>query len=115
MSNTRPHVHINLREVSTRNNAARRVIAGFSAALPTLAEVWQYLGHALSDATLLSSEIVNLSDQLLRARLDRANILAAARATLAAHDESEPDPLFYLRDELEAQGSSSERQSQERR
>lgn len=106
---------LELREISTRNDAAHRVIAGFSAALPTLAEVWQYLDRALSDVTLLSSEIVNLSDRLNRARLDRANILAAARATLAAHDEGESDPLFYLRDELEAQASSSERQSEERR
>lgn len=115
MSNTRPHIHIELREVSTRNDTARRVIAGFSTALPTLAEVWQYLDRALSDVILLSSEIVSLSDRLHRARLDRANILAAARATLAAHDEGESDPLFYLRDELEAQASFTARQSQERR
>jgi hypothetical protein len=38
----------------------------------------------------------------LRARL--ANLVAAARATLSAHDDGEPDALYYLRDELEAQG-----------
>ena len=36
-------------------------------------------------------------------RLDRANLLAAARATIAAHHDGEPDPLAYLRDELNVQ------------
>ncbi|MFI5955541.1 hypothetical protein [Cryptosporangium sp. NPDC051539] len=29
-----------------------------------------------------------------------ANLIAAARATLAAHADGEADPLYYLRDEL---------------
>ncbi len=32
------------------------------------------------------------------------NLAAAARATLAADHDGEPDPLYYLRDELHAQG-----------
>jgi hypothetical protein len=35
-------------------------------------------------------------------RLDRANLLAAIRATLAADGEGEPDPLGYLRDEIDS-------------
>jgi hypothetical protein len=38
-------------------------------------------------------------------RLDRANLLAAIRATLAADAEGEPDPLGYLRDELDTTGA----------
>jgi hypothetical protein len=34
-------------------------------------------------------------------RLDRANLLAAIRACLAAHADGEPDPLGYLRAELD--------------
>lgn len=46
--------------------------------------------------------IARLSADLKSARLDRANLLAAMRAALAAHADGEPDPLFYLRDELNA-------------
>jgi hypothetical protein len=38
------------------------------------------------------------------ARLDRANLAAAALASIAAQHDGEPDPLSYLRDELRAQG-----------
>ena len=34
-------------------------------------------------------------------RLDRANLLAAIRAALAAARDGEADPLAYLRDELD--------------
>jgi hypothetical protein len=33
-----------------------------------------------------------------------AHLLAAARATLSAEQEGEPDPMWYLRDELRATG-----------
>lgn len=46
--------------------------------------------------------IARLSADLKSVRLDRANLLAAMRAALAAHADGEPDPLFYLRDELNA-------------
>jgi hypothetical protein len=42
-------------------------------------------------------------------RLDRANLAAAAFATIAAHQDGEPDPLSYLRDELGAQGHDPNR------
>ncbi len=35
---------------------------------------------------------------------DWHDLIAAARATLGAHADGEPDALYYLRDELEAQG-----------
>ena len=40
--------------------------------------------------------------ELEAVRLDRANLLAAIRATLAADAEGESDPLGYLRDELDS-------------
>ena len=103
MPDALPHVNINLQEVTTRNEAARHIIAGFSAAIPVLADIWQSLDDALNDVPLLSAEILLLSAELQATRLNRANLLAAARATIAAHHDGETDPLFYLRDELRAQ------------
>jgi hypothetical protein len=40
--------------------------------------------------------------------MDRANLLAAIRATLAAHADDETDPLYYLRDELNARQISAQ-------
>ncbi len=109
MPNTNAHININLEEVTTRNETARHVVAGFSAAMPTLAEIWRLLEDALSDVPALSAEVTRLSAEVQHARLDRANLLAAARATIAAHHDGEPDPLSYLRDELDANGSGGQR------
>ena len=100
MPDTFPHVNIDLEEIATRNDTARHMIAGFSAEMPTLAEIWRYLEDALRDVPALTAEITRLSSDLQHARLDRANLLAAARATIAAHHDGETDPLSYLRDEL---------------
>lgn len=51
---------------------------------------------------ILAAVVTRLSAELEATRLERANLLAAMRATLAAHAEGERDPLFYLRDELNA-------------
>jgi hypothetical protein len=98
-----------LPEVATRNRFARHVVAGFSAAFPTLADIWRYLDTALTDSPALSAEIARLRAELAGVRLNLANLAAAALATLAARDEGEPDPLSYLRDELRAQGHGSGR------
>jgi len=95
---------VDLQEAAARHHAARRIIAGFSAAAPTLAEIWQQLQAALADTPALSAEITRLRAELAGTRLDRANLLAAARAVITAHLEGEPDPLSYLRDELQARG-----------
>jgi ABC-type transporter Mla subunit MlaD len=99
---TFPYVSINLQEVETRSETARHVIAGFSTTLPALADVWSHVRDALNDVPVLSAEINRLAAELQTARLGRANLLAAARATLAASRDGEPDPLYYLRDELAA-------------
>lgn len=49
-------------------------------------------------------EIDRLARMLAVARRCHQNLAAAARATVAAADDGEPDPLYYLRDELQAQG-----------
>jgi hypothetical protein len=108
MPNTLPHSNVNLQEVCTRNDAARRIIAGFAKAMPTLADIWQFLGSALDDASSLAAEITRLSADLGNTRLDRANLAAAARATIAAHAEGEANPLWYLRDELAAHQAPSD-------
>jgi hypothetical protein len=59
---------------------------------------------SLSDIPPLCDEISSLRLYLGIARLTRANLAAAGRATLAAAAEHEKDPLYYLRDELTAQG-----------
>jgi hypothetical protein len=102
--NASRHSSINLPEVHARNDAARHIITGFAASLPVLADIWQYVTDALDDERALSAEITRLSTELQDTRLDRANLLAAARATIAAYHEGEPDPLYYLRDELDARG-----------
>jgi hypothetical protein len=96
----RPRYGVNLRVVYTRTNSARGVVAGFATAMPTLAEFWQHLDQALADVPALGAIIARLTGELDRTRLDRANLLAAMRAALAAHADGEADPLGYLRDEL---------------
>jgi hypothetical protein len=91
-------------EVDTRNRTARHIVAGFETVMPSLADIWRFIDAALADAPALSAEITRLRDELDDTRLDRANLLAAARATIGAYLDGEPDPLSYLRDELDARG-----------
>jgi hypothetical protein len=105
--NRPPSAGIDLQEVAARNDAARRIVAGFSTAMPTLTDIWRYLERVLNDTSALSTEITRLSTELHDTRLDQANLLAAIRATLAADAEGEPDPLAYLRDELDSPETAS--------
>ena len=93
MTNPRPHYRANLDQIAVRNQAARRMIAGFSAEMPVLAEFWRNLDTALADNLILCTEVTRLSIELADTRMDRANLLAAIRATIAAHADGEPDPL----------------------
>jgi hypothetical protein len=63
----------------------------------------------------LSAEITRLRRRLTASLNDFNNLLAAARATLSAHADGEEDPLFYLRDELTAQGQLRAEQSRQER
>lgn len=109
MTNTHPHSGIDLERIAAGNQTARRMISGFSAQMPALAEFWRTLDNALADNLTLTAEVTRLTAELTATRLDTANLLAAARATLAAYASGEADPLYYLRDELEARQALPER------
>jgi hypothetical protein len=91
-----------LQEVTTRNRAVQMIVAGLAADRP--AKIWEYLIDALADTPALTAEITQLRALIAEERLDRANLAAAALATISAHRDGEADPLSYLRDELTAQG-----------
>jgi hypothetical protein len=92
---------VNLYAVYARHDNACRVVAGFAAATPVLAEAWRQVGRALDDVPALGAAVARLSAELADTRLDRASLLAAIRAALQADVDGEVDPLAYLRDELE--------------
>jgi hypothetical protein len=92
---------ITLLAVYVRNDEARRMLAGFAATTPVLSPLWQQLDRALADVPALGSVVARQTAELAGSRLDRANLIAAIRAALAADAEGEADPLCYLRDELD--------------
>jgi hypothetical protein len=96
-----------LPEALTRNRTARQLTQGLAGQLP--AGIWRSLTTAFADTPALAAEITELRTELASVRLDRANLAAAALATIAAHHDGEPDPLSYLRDELRAQGYPPQR------
>jgi hypothetical protein len=100
-----------LLEANARADTAHNIITGFSLAVPALADLWQQVHASLSDIPVLASEITRLDAALASARLDRANLAAAAKVAITAHLNSDPDPMSYLRDELAAQGFSVSRDS----
>ena len=109
MTDSQPYDRTDIEEIAARNEIARRMIAGFSAEMPALADFWRHLDTALTDNLALSAEVTRLNAELTATRLDRANLLAAVRAALAAHADGEADPLYYLRDELNARQMPSAR------
>ncbi|HEU5156029.1 MAG TPA: hypothetical protein VFU43_03470 [Streptosporangiaceae bacterium] len=104
MTNTPHVVHVDLQEAAARNHTARDVLAELSTAIPPLSGIWRLLDAALADTPALTAEILRLAALHLAERRAYADLLAAARATLAADRDGEPDPLYYLRDELTASG-----------
>ena len=108
MPNTHQTNQTDLPQISTRNTHARHIVAGCASALPALADMWRHLDAALADTDALCAQLTRLSAELDRVRLDRANLRAAMRAALAAHADGEADPLWYLRDELDASESRAD-------
>ena len=102
MTNPRPNDRAGIEEIAARNQIARRMIAGFAAEMPALADFWRNLDTALAGNLALAAELTRQTSELTATRRDRADLLAAIRATLAAHADGEADPLYYLRDELAA-------------
>ena len=97
-----PDFTASLPAIYARNDHARQVIAGFTAAMPAATELWQQVDTALGDVPALGAVITRLTAELAELRMDRANLLAAMRAAVAAQADGETDPLYYLRDELDA-------------
>jgi hypothetical protein len=64
---------------------------------------------AIADVPVLISEIDRLRSLLALARGQYANLLAAARAALAAEHDGDNDPFGYLRDQLGAYGQLPDR------
>jgi hypothetical protein len=60
------------------------------------------LWHAVADIPVLLAELSRLRSLLALVRAMHANLLAAARATIAATRDGEADSMYYLRDELDA-------------
>jgi hypothetical protein len=89
-------------EITRRNDISRDIIAAFVAVMPTLAGVWQLIDTTLADVPAVLADLRRARAELEAVRLDRANLLAAIRATLAAVAEGEPGALGYLRDELDS-------------
>jgi hypothetical protein len=79
-----------LQEVTSEHHQAASAMSKLAAALDTIPR--------------LCTEIGRLRVRLARPITDLHNLIAAARATLGAHADGEPDALYYLRDELDAQG-----------
>lgn len=102
------YIIIDPAEITARNETARHIIAGFAAGMPPLAGFWRFLETALADTPALSAEVSRLAAQLATARRDAADLLAAIRATLAAYADGEADPLWYVRDELNARQTRSQ-------
>jgi hypothetical protein len=68
------------------------------------ASAMRKLATALDTIPRLCAEIGRLRARLASVLTDLHNLVAAGRATLSAHSDGERDALYYLRDELQAQG-----------
>lgn len=99
---TRHTLTSDLQNVAARHQLAQDLTQAAAAEHP--ADIWHHLLAAFADIPTLTAQISHLRTDLAGARLQHANLAAAALAAIAAHDESETDPLCYLRDELRAQG-----------
>ncbi|WP_329426934.1 hypothetical protein OG339_42555 [Streptosporangium sp. NBC_01495] len=100
MPHTHPYPDRDLQEVITRNRTARQILTAFFTADLFPSGMRKLVETAMDDTLKLAAEVVRLRANLATARHKRANLIAAARATLAAHHDGETDPLWYLRDEL---------------
>jgi hypothetical protein len=103
MPNT-PGTIIDHKEVSYRAVIAGLIIGQCFSDFPSLASRWQPVSESLADIPVLVSQACGLAGSLASQRRRQGNLAAAAKASLAACDDQDHDPLGYLRDELAAQG-----------
>ena len=64
-------------DITTRNDIARDIIAGFAAVTPSLAGAWRLIDTALADLPAVLADLGRAQAELEAVRLDRANLLAA--------------------------------------
>ena len=98
---------LNSSSLTVGSEGARRHHARAAARLrrSPLARVWRctVAGRATMTALADVPPLCDRLDRLNRNRRRHQDLEAAAWATLAAHADGEDDPLYYLRDELEAE------------
>lgn len=87
---TTHHSDADLQEAVTHHDDALRVIRPIT--------------DALNIIPALCAEIRQFRQRLAATLTDLHDLIGAGKATLSAHADGEPDPFYYLRDELEAQG-----------
>lgn len=90
MDRQNPYSLINLEAVRTHFHQAWQS--------QTPVRLWQ----AVADIPVMLAELSRLRSVLALVRVLHANLLAAAQATIAATRDGETDPMYYLRDELDA-------------
>jgi hypothetical protein len=88
-----PAILIDLGTVRKHHRAAERTRA------------YAVLWTAAADIPVLLAEIGRLESLLTLARVRQADLTGAVRATIAAERDGEDDPLWYVRDELAANGA----------
>ncbi|MFI6540268.1 hypothetical protein ACIBHY_47960 [Nonomuraea sp. NPDC050547] len=107
MTHRHPYPPAQLQEVLSRNHTAVHLIAALTRSTPAHAPIWEHLDTVLYDARALVVELSHVRTELDKTRHSRANLLAAAQATLAAAHDGEADPLWYVRDEVAAQQANA--------
>ena len=100
MHNSPQYRSINIPGVQYRNRAAREVIAAHAPKNSRLIDI----NAALDDTISLLIALRTTIQELPTTRQQRANLAAAILATLNADRDGDADPLYYIRDEMRAQG-----------
>jgi hypothetical protein len=98
---TIPRLHIDLDEILG-------TIALKLARVQTCDQCRASVPSLINDLADLVTGLTRLAEERDQARLKQANLRAAMRAALAAHADGEPDPTWYLRDELNAPESAAD-------
>lgn len=99
-TNTIRHDPIDIQEVRARYANAARYRTRTRPRAKSQTAAWR----TAADVPRLCDEIERLRADLAVIRRNHADLIAAARATLGAAADGEPQPLAYLRDELTWQG-----------
>jgi hypothetical protein len=97
---------IDIQEALTRYASAVQTINASPLARILLRVRIAAIAAALDDIPGLCRDVQQLRALVALASRDHANLIAAARCSLIADREGEPDPLWYLRDELAERGQS---------